>query len=996
MTRPVDRPRGIASLIAAGVIALLVWCPPAVALNPALDVSQYAHTAWTIRDGFFSSRVLSIAQTPDGYVWLGTESGLFRFDGVRSVRWQPRGPTRLPHETIGELLVTPDGRLWIGTLGGLASLKDGRLTTYPELAGEVIGTLGQDSLGTVWAGTITIPSARLCAIRSAVQCAVHERLGNGVFSVLEDRGSLWVGAATGLWRWAPGDPTRVATPASSVSDVVRVNNGPLLIAMGDGIMQLAGEKLETYRIAGIDRPFGVRRLLLDRDGGLWIGTFREGLIHVDQGRVDRFTTADGLSSDTVNALYEDREGNIWVGTSEGLDRFRELAVTTISRKQGLAADGGNSVLAARDRTAWVATPDGVNRWSGGRTTIYRTRDGLPDNRVGSVFEDRAGRVLVATLRGIAAFDGSRFSRLLRSDPTRIVYNFVEDRAGGFWLSDQDQGLLRLVGEDVVTRIPWSALGHDDHATAMVADGTGRALWLGFYKGGVALVQDGAIRASYSAADGFGGGRVAALTLDREGALWAATAGGLSRIKDNHIITLTAANGLPCDGVHWTIEDADRALWMLTPCGLTRITSAALAAWLADPNRAVATTVFNSADGVRAQSTPIGFNPAAARLSDGRLWFAADNGIGVVDPRRLPVNSLPPPVHIEQVIADRQTHDVPAIGSAGLRLPALTRDLRIDYTALSLVAPERVRFRYKLEGWDRDWQDVGNRRQAFYANLPPRTYRFRVIAANNSGVWNETGASLAVSMDPAYYQTTWFPVLCVGVVVGLVWAAHRLRVGILEKYQSEISALNERLMKAQEQERIRIAGELHDGVMQEMLAATMMLGTAKRRVAGDSDAKTTIDKVQEKLIKVGTDIRQLSHDLHPPVLQEAGLPEAVRGYCEQFSTSSGIPVACDADEGVRDLSRGAALALFRIVQEALGNAAKHAHAKRITVRLTRSADDVSLAVSDDGAGFDPGQLGTSGGLGLIMMRERAGQLNGRFEFESAPGRGTTIRVVIPFR
>jgi signal transduction histidine kinase len=400
--------------------------------------------------------------------------------------------------------------------------------------------------------------------------------------------------------------------------------------------------------------------------------------------------------------------------------------------------------------------------------------------------------------------------------------------------------------------------------------------------------------------------------------------------------------------------------------------------------------------VRAQSTPIGFNPAAARLSDGRLWFAADNGIGVVDPRRLPVNSLPPPVHIEQVIADRQTHDVQAIGNAGLRLPALTRDLRIDYTALSLVAPEKVQFRYKLEGWDRDWQDVGTRRQAFYANLPPRTYRFRVMAANNSGVWNETGASLAISVDPAYYQTKWFPVLCVGVVVGLVWAAHRLRVGILEKHQGEISALNERLMKAQEQERIRIAGELHDGVMQEMLAATMMLGTAKRRSAGDSDAKATIDKVQEKLIKVGTDIRQLSHDLHPPVLQEQGLPDAVRAYCEQFSASSSIPVSCDADDGVRDLSRGAALALFRIVQEALGNAAKHAHAKRITVRLTRSGDEVSLTVSDDGAGFNPGQLGTSGGLGLIMMRERATQLNGRFEFESAPGRGTTIRVVIPFR
>jgi signal transduction histidine kinase len=204
------------------------------------------------------------------------------------------------------------------------------------------------------------------------------------------------------------------------------------------------------------------------------------------------------------------------------------------------------------------------------------------------------------------------------------------------------------------------------------------------------------------------------------------------------------------------------------------------------------------------------------------------------------------------------------------------------------------------------------------------------------------------------------------------------------------------MKAQEQERIRIAGELHDGVMQQMLAATMMLGTAKRRIAGNSEATATLDKIQEKLIQAGTDIRQLSHDLHPPVLQQAGLPEAVRTYCEQFSASSGIPVSCDADEGVRDLSRGAALALFRIVQEALGNAAKHAASRQIAVHLQRSNGVVSLAVSDDGIGFDPGRLGTSGGLGLIMMRERGSQLNGTFEFESAPGRGTTIRVAVPFR
>ncbi len=272
----------------------------------------------------------------------------------------------------------------------------------------------------------------------------------------------------------------------------------------------------------------------------------------------------------------------------------------------------------------------------------------------------------------------------------------------------------------------------------------------------------------------------------------------------------------------------------------------------------------------------------------------------------------------------------------------------------------------------------------------------MTAANNSGVWNDTGASVAFAIAPAYYQTTWFLALSLGAALGLIWSAHRIRVRVVERHQREITALNERLMKAQEQERIRIAGELHDGVMQQMLAMTMMLGTAKRRLPDDSEARPTLDKISDKLVEVGGDIRRLSHDLHPPILQEAGLPQAMRAYCEQFSASCGIPVSCDAADGLRDLSRGAALALFRIMPEALGNAAKHAQASRIAVSLTRAADVVTLTVTDDGVGFDRNLLSTSGGLGLITMRERAGQLNGTFEFDTAPRRGTVIRVEIPFR
>ena len=361
-----------------------------------------------------------------------------------------------------------------------------------------------------------------------------------------------------------------------------------------------------------------------------------------------------------------------------------------------------------------------------------------------------------------------------------------------------------------------------------------------------------------------------------------------------------------------------------------------------------------------------------------------------------MNALPPPVYIERVVADRNAYEAASSVGQPMQLPPLVRDLQIDYTGLSLVAAERMRFRYQLEGHDAGWQDVGTRRQAFYNDLRPGSYRFRVIAANNSGVWNETGATLDFSIAPAYYQTSWFLALSVASVVALAWTAHRVRLRIVERHQREISALNERMMKAQEQERIRIAGELHDGVMQDMLAATMILGTAKRRLPSDSNAVAAIDKVQQKLIQAGTDIRQLSHDLHPPLLQEAGLPKAVQGYCEQFSTASGIPVECHADDSVGELSRGAALALFRILQEALGNIAKHAKASRITVRLTRENRAVTLAVSDDGVGLDRSRLAAGGGLGLIMMRERASQLNGTFDIESAPPHGTTIRVTIPFR
>ena len=432
------------------------------------------------------------------------------------------------------------------------------------------------------------------------------------------------------------------------------------------------------------------------------------------------------------------------------------------------------------------------------------------------------------------------------------------------------------------------------------------------------------------------------------------------------------------------------------------------------------TVFDAADGVRLRSTASsGYGPRVTKSTDGKLWFVTGEGVQVLDPRHLSFNKLPPPVHIEQVVADHKIRwqNLWNETSSNLRLPQLTRDLEIDYAALSLVAPEKIRFKYRLEGYDGDWQDSGNRRQAFYTNLSPGKYRFRVIACNNSGVWNEAGDSLDFSIAPAYWQTNWFRALCMFASLAMLWIFYQVRVralkrrhallernqalleqnqALLQQHQVEIRALNEQLIKKQEAERMRIAGELHDGILQQITSLTLRLGKVRNQMPPDSEAKVTVAALQQQLIQIGTDIRHVSHELHPALLQESGLPAALCAYCEEFSNVRGLLVSCEAEPSVGEMSPGAALCLYRIAQEALGNAAKYSKAKKVEVRLSRADDRVRLSVSDDGVGCDAGQIGKSGGLGVINMRERVLQLNGTFEFDSEPGQGTTVRVTVPFR
>ena len=1007
MSRTLER-----RVIAASVLLLtLTWCSQALALNPALGVNQYSHTAWKITNGFSSGVIRSIAQTVDGYLWLGTELGLLRFDGVRAVPWQPPSDQSLPSDEIWTVLGSRDGALWIGTAKGVARWKAGRLTLYPEVGERIIARMFEDHENTVWVAATSFPVGRLCAIRDAdVTCHGDDgSFGLGVWAIHEDRrGRLWLGVRDGIWQWRPGAPT--FHPMSGERDAIQAfeedGDGTLFVATRRGIQQLVEEPPGSYALSKTSLPFIPRRLLRDRDGALWIAT-RSGLVRVHQGKAETFSQADGLSADDVQTLFEDQEGTIWAATTNGLDRFRDVVVAAVSEKQGLPGPRVLGVRAAVDGSMWFSTADRLAKWANGEFTLYKAGsqppsdrarevavEGFPNAALGALFPDDRGRTWVSTSAAFGYIEHDRFVLTSRI-PARAVRSIGQDSNGQLWIADQQAGLLRVSPGGDVHQTPWAELGRKDFATAIVIDDARGGSWLGFWDGGVAYFDNGRIHEQYAEEDGLSGGRVTSLRLSADGSLWVAAERGLSRVHGGKSITLTRTHGLPCDSVHWVIDDDVGFLWLDTACGLVRLAQDDVDAFLAGKTAAITPTVYDSYDGARTQARPEGYEPFVAKSPDGKLWFVGPNGLNILDPRRLNFNQLPPPVHVERIVADRAAIDI-RLGNPRIDLPPLTRDLQIDYTALSLAAPEKVRFRYKLEGHDLDWQDVGTRRQAFYNDLRPGIYRFRVTASNNSGVWNEAGTFVDFSVEPAYYQTNWFLALSVATVVALIWGAHRLRLNVVEKHEREISALNERLMKAQEQERMRIAGELHDGIMQEMLAITMMLGTAKRRIPDGSDAKPTIDTIQDKMIRIGADIRRVSHDLHPPALQQAGLPSTLKAYCDEFSGGSGIPVSCEVDEDVRELSRGAALALFRITQEALGNAAKHAAAKRISVRLTRSGGMVSLRVSDDGVGFDRAHLNEVRGLGLITMRERAGQLRGTFDFDSAPGHGTTISVTIPFR
>jgi signal transduction histidine kinase/ligand-binding sensor domain-containing protein len=1009
----------------AAVFALLIVRAPASASTATLDISQFAHAAWTDADGFTKGSVHAIAQTPDGYLWLGTDFGLVRFDGVRTTPWPSDRP--LPSNRITSLITTRDGTLWIGTRSGLASWKEGSPRNYAELSGQLVLGLVEDRDGTVWLRALTSPRARLCTIRDGrVRCWEEDsRFGPRVRAMYEDRkGQLWFAEPHGLWRWNHGQPTFHPLPNDlDVQALSEDADGVLLVVLPGRVDRFVdGTLRQAYKLPGTLGLSATFRVFRDRDGGVWIGSLGAGLAHVHDGRIDQFSRSDRLTSDGIEALFQDREGNIWVGTHGGFDRFRELPATPLTGRQGFSSLRVTAVVASTDGSMWVRTVDGLNHWENGRVTVYRTFVDVADRTParaapqasddlaienayevagGSLFQDERGRIWLSGTHALGYMDHGRFVAA-NGVPRGRILAITGDVEGNVWLAHQTAGLLRMSGSRAIEQIPWERLGHRDYADTMSVDPSTGGLWLGFFHGGVELVKNSQVRESYAAKDGLPSGRVKDLRIGRDGALWIAAAGGTTRLKNGRFTTLSARDGLPCDEAHWTIEDDAGDLWISAPCGLVRIARAELERWEhgadvrgpASPRLRV--TVLDSSDGVPPRANVGAFSPHVAKAPDGRLWFFPLEGLIALDPRHVSVNTLPPRVHVEQINADHRSYRSAPLATAGtvVQLPARSRDIDIGYTGLSFANPQKIRFRYKLDGRDLEWQDAGTRRQVFYSDLAPGRYRFHVTASNSDGVWDEAGTSIEFMIAPAYYQTVWFRAIAVAAGVTLLWGLYRIRVRQLAHEFD--TRLQERV-----NERTRIARELHDTLLQSLHGLMFRFQAARNMLPGRTrEAMQTLDDAILRTEQAIAESRDAIQDLRSASADQQDLGRALATFGNELTASEtpDAPIFRVTIEGEpRLLPSILHDELCRIARELIRNAFRHARAHRIETEIRYEDRLLCLRIRDDGIGIEPKILyegGRAGHWGLRGIRERAQAIGAQLDVWSEAGAGTEVQLRLP--
>lgn len=972
-----------------GLLTILVslCCVNSIASEAAPpDAPAYSRRVWRSIDGLPEDFAQSLAQTPDGYLWIGTSGGLVRFDGTSFVVFNRENVSAFLDDSVYSMLVTKDGTLWAGTEGGgLIRYKDGAFRVFGHAEG----------------------------------------LTNSFVRVIyqDSSGHLWVGTDSGLFRLQNDSLTRMdghgGAPRISVHAICEDRAGRLLVG-GRGLLILRGMEATYYTSNESLADNSIRTLRQTADGALWVGTI-SGLRKLDQGiNGDPFTTPKILSGVNISVLLESRRGELWIGAyGQGLMRFQSGRIIRFSAPSSLPHNNVLTLLEDSEDDVWVGTQGGLLRLSPSAASTITTADGAPQS-VNTIYQDPRGALFVTALNG-------KLFRVARQTlaPVRLpaglsrmsVRNVFRDSHGALWLGADGQGVARIDAAGIARYTMKHGLVND-FIRAFCEDREG-GVWIGT-DSGLSRFHKGAFQ-NFNTDNGLAYGSIRALLLDRAGDLWVATDGGLSRLragrfindssierlrgqkiwslredaegklwigthgaglfllKDGTLAQFTTKSGLPSNKIHSIIEDPQGSLWMSGPSGIVAVSRRELESLSGETGGQLAMRVYSTAEGLSTNQMNGGVQPAGALLASGELWFPSAKGAVRIEPNG-PDRRIAPPALIEQVLAD----DRAAPFSKGLILDPGQGKLEIHYTAIRLRSPDRIRFKFRMEGFDQDWTDAGQRRVAYYTNLPAGNYRFRVVAYEMDDPRGATEQVLNIEWRPHFYEREWFLALCALFGLAVAWGWYRLHVRNLRQRFAAVL-----------EERNRLAREMHDTLIQGCVGVSALLEAASSaREVSPSISDELLDRARNEARATVDEARLAVWNLRQS--SGEGLASAISQLTRRLSLETGISIRFESSGAPLDLGAESERSLLMIVREALQNALRHAAPGHVSVSLSSDRHGLQVEIEDDGRGFDPSILDSSNGqhYGLIGMRERAEKLGGRLFLTSAPGKGTQLRLSVP--
>lgn len=1036
------------------VIILLAFAAPASIPAPSVSSSQkslaqFSHDVWRVDQGLPQNSISSIIQTRNGYLWLGTLEGFVRFDGVRFVVYDRTTIPQLRSNRILVLFEDRDAALWIGTEGGGVTRMKGdsckTFTTDEGLGYNTVSTILQHDDGSMWFGT---PGGGISVLKNGsfhVYDSRHEFTADDIGPIAKDRsGTIWVSTKAGLISYRDGQfapaPVTGGLIMKGVMSLCASGDGSLWIGTSAGLSNMKDGSFTNYTTRdGLAGEF-VWSLCETRDGGLLIGTQGGGVSYLASGSISSFTMKEGLSNDVVWSLFQDVEGNIWIGTNGGgLNRLKDGAFATYSTREGLSNDFAWSVCEDRDGSVWIGTYKGLNHLSPKGVTSYDQGDGLSDDFVWSVFVDRAGRLWVGTNKGLNRMENGKFRSFDTSDGLAgvTIRSLFEDSYGRMWVGTTD-GVTVLDGTH--HRSYGASEGLSNETVMSIVEGRKGEMWIGT-SAGLNLIRGESIT-SYTTKDGLSNDIIRSLHVDSSGHLWIGTqGGGLNLLKNGTITPITKKNGLFDDVVSQILEDDAGYFWMSCNKGIFRVPVSMLVDFTERKIPSVKCVSFGKSDGMGNRECNGSSQPAGCKTSDGNLWFPTIKGVVTVNPAGIHINSNPPRVLIEEFVADKKSFSF----SKGRVIPPGSGEVEISYTALTFLAPEKVRFSYKLVGFDQDWVDVGTRRTAYYTNLPPGEYTFHVTGANNDGVRNSAAASLTFFLEPHFYQSVWFFILS-GILLG----------------SGGVGAVffRVRQIRRRERELVRLVRERTADLSTQMDRATAALAEAEVQRAKAMNA----DKEKTEMLNIA------AHDLKSPLisirmfshfLTENKAPrEELLGFAREITVSadrilslvnelldaaaiesgqlilqfapvngselarSVVDAHVQSAEAKRlriesDIADGCFLSadehrLRQAMENLVNNAVKYSpHGKTIRVNARVEGQSFRFEVCDEGPGLtgedkkklfgkfqrlSPRPTGgePSTGLGLSIVKRLIEAHGGEIAVESEPGKGSMFTLIVPVR